>query len=131
MGLQNQPPKRINTATMLSNLQMKLSSVETKIRINEQNLLNDRQHSQLINKNLLELKKEVRERLDKASQENRELSTRVDELSKRVEELGKGIRMQKPAAQQVQVVNLKKPQMSAKQASSILDNILKGKAPTK
>lgn len=110
----------------------RLNSIETKIRINEQNLLNDRQHSQLINKNLLDLKKEIRERLDAVSHETKELKIQVEELSGKVDVVGKQVkaRVVRKAAPP-KPVNLAKPQMSSNEASKILDNILKGKAPIK
>jgi len=78
---------------------------------------------QLINKNFLDLKKEIRDRADNISDE-------IHDLDKRVESLRDKFAQAPKAADVDQIkkfhesINVFKPEMSADEAKSILDDVL-------
>ncbi|MFH1424448.1 MAG: hypothetical protein ABIG20_02070 [archaeon] len=65
---------------VLNELSWRVNSLDSKIRINEQNILNERKQIQLINRNFLELKKELRERIDNLMQDMREIKDKISKV---------------------------------------------------
>jgi len=126
------PSKAVNQASMLSNMSWKLSNLDTKIRINEQNLISERRRVQLINKNLLDLKTEIRDKLDSVTTQSRELKQKMTALEKKVAKVE--VKLSKKFAGKDEVHELKKfsesfnmfgTDMSKTEADKILDEILK------
>ena len=66
--------------------------METRARVNEQNLINERRHTQLMDKNFLNLKKEIREKLDMALSNSKEAKEIAEKLKAKIEKLGSEIK---------------------------------------
>ncbi len=66
------------------NFTLRLGSIDTKLRINEQNLLNLQNRVQLLSKNLLDLKKETRGELDSLSNKTEKIKEDLDKLSLKI-----------------------------------------------
>ena len=110
--------------TMYEDLLWRMSSLETKVKINEQNLFNLQERMQLINTNFLDLKKEIRGRADNMSDELHDLEKKLSSLREKF--------VQAPKAADVdqikkfhQSINVLSPEMSADEAKNILDGVLK------
>lgn len=108
-----------------------IGSVETKTRINEQNILNAQKKVQLLSRNFLDLKKELREKVDLVFQKNHEMEKSVKKLTAAVERLEKKLPKYaksedvKAVQKFHESVNVFKPELSKEEAGSILDDILK------
>ena len=122
-------PKKKSPAET-SGLTWKLNNMETKVRINEQNIMNDRRHVQLLNRGLLDLKKEVREKLDSVLSERHTVSKKVEELSIKVDSLERRV---KKFVKREEISALQKfhenfnyfdNEMTKEEADRILDNIV-------
>ena len=115
-----QPPK-LSREEVLQNTNWRINTLESKIRVNEQNVFNMRKHMQMINHNLLDFKKEMREKLDGLLRQNSELAAATDKLRIVIDKMGK---QKKPTASPAEPVALKKD-MTEGEASKVLDEILK------
>lgn len=99
------------------------ASVYTRIRINEQNIMNLQDKVQMLSKNFLNLKKEVRDRLSEssggASKVGENLKKRIEKIEEKVEKLEKfGVEKGKKEEE------IKKG-MTEEEADKALDDILK------
>jgi len=120
--VQKQTPQQI-----FDSLSWRFNNLDTKVRINEQNLLNMRKHSQLINQNFLDLKKEIRESVVNIQKTSHDMERKVNELSSKLNELESRLtQVQKTPFTKAKA---KKPheELAEKSADQILDEILEGK----
>lgn len=114
----------------VSDFEWRLNSLTTKVRINEQNVINERKHAQLLNKNLIDFKGEIRGKIDSVTQQNRELRLAVDRIKDQVKALTKKL---KDIPSKAELNELRRIQesatlygkdMSKDEADKILDNVL-------
>ena len=124
--LPKQTPQQVTT-----DLTWKLNNLETKVRINEQNIMNDRRHVQLINTSILDLKKELREKTGNVLQEKHGLLKRVSGLELKMEHLERRL---KRFARREELATLQKfhksfnyfdNEMTKDEADHILDDIVR------
>jgi len=83
------PKSKKSPQQKVIDLTWKLNNMETKVRINEQNIINDRRHVQLMSRNSLDIKKEVREKMGTILTERHDLGKKVSDLEARVKALEK------------------------------------------
>ena len=114
----------------VSDFGWRLNSLTTKVRINEQNVINERKHAQLLNKNLIDFKGEIRGKIDSVTQQNRELRLAMDRIKDQVKALTKKL---KDLPSKAELNELRRIQesatlygkdMSKDEADKILDNVL-------
>ncbi|HIK01764.1 TPA: hypothetical protein H1008_01495 [archaeon] len=126
MATAQQAQKQAN----VSDFEWRLNSLTTKVRINEQNVINERKHAQLLNKNLIDFKGEIRGKIDSVTQQNRELRLAVDRIKDQVKALTKKL---KDIPSKAELNELRRIQesatlygkdMSKDEADKILDNVL-------
>lgn len=117
--------------SIMSDLSWRISSLETKVKLNEQNFFNLQERMQLINKNFLDLKKELRDRVDNLTDEAHDIEKTVKDLQSKVEKVGSKLATA-PRGEDVEqikkfheTINVFKPEMSADEAKNILDGVLK------
>ena len=125
------PTPKQTPKQQVSSLSWKLNNLETKARINEQNILNDRRHVQIMNRNILDLKKEFRTKLDKIMTERHDVTKKVSELEVKVQNLERRV---KRFVKREEISAMKKfhegfnyfdTQMTKEEADNILDDIVK------
>ena len=126
----NVPTPKKTPQQEVSNLTWKVNNIETKVRINEQNVMNDRRHVQLLNKNVLDLKKEMRTKLDGILKERHDGTKKIEELTTRVENMERRV---KKFVKRTEISAIKKfhenfnyfdNDMTKEEADKILDNIV-------
>jgi len=109
----------------------KLNNIETKVRINEQNIINDRRHVHLMSRNLLSIKKEVHEKLDTLLHGSNDVTTTIAKLEKRVSALEK---LSKKLVHKKDIIALQRfhenfnyfdKEMTKEEADRILDGIVR------
>lgn len=129
MSPQQHPQSR---EAVMTELGWKINNLDSKIRINEQNVLNERKQVQLLNKNFLDFKKEMRDKVDLLLQENRkvqETMTKLQGLLSTMEsKMKKGYARKEDVSElkkHEESVNVFKPEMSKAEANRVLDEILK------
>jgi hypothetical protein len=102
----------------------------TKVRINEQNVINERKHAQLLNKNLIDFKGELRGKIDSITQQNRELKLSVNRVKEQIKTFTKKL---KDLPSKAELNELRRIQesatlygrdMSKDEADDILDKVL-------
>lgn len=126
-----QPQKHVSAQEEMSSITWKLNNLETKVRINEQNVINDRRHVQLLNGNVLAMKKEFREKLDKILQQRTDYAKGIADLTNRVSalegQMKKAVKRTEISAMQKfhEHFNYFDNEMSKEEADRILDDILK------
>jgi len=115
---------QLSPQQVMSNLKLQVSTLESKIRVNEQNIFNMRKHMQMVNHNLLDFKKEMRKKLDALMQQNADLEAATDKLRIAIESVVK------TKERDVKVVKSTKvnKNMGKAEATKVLDDILKGEA---
>ena len=108
----------------MSDLMWRLSSVETKVKLNEQNFFNLQERVQLFSQNFLDLKTELRNRADNLTEELHDLEKKVDSLGTKY--------AQSPKAADVEeikkfhkAINVFSPDMSKDDAKKILDDVMR------
>jgi len=109
-------------------LSWKVNSVDTKTRINEQNIMNERRHVQLVNKNLLSLKKELRDRVGQISRDSSDIKKKLQELEAKVTKLEETVKRGVPKKRERPKLDIFKSELSGEDADAVLDNLIKGKA---
>ncbi|MFH1450799.1 MAG: hypothetical protein ABIF92_02360 [archaeon] len=125
------PPPRQSPQQVAESLMWKVNNLETKVRINEQNIINDRRHVQLLNRNVLDLKKELRDKLDAVMQQRGDLPKKISDLELKVQnieaKLKKLVKREEIHALQKfhEHFNYFDKEMSKEEADRILDNIVK------
>jgi len=125
------PPPKQTPQQVTSNLIWKLNNLETKVRINEQNIVNDRRHVQILNSAILELKQEMRDKVDTVLHDKHDLKKKVANLEIKVEglerKLKRFVKKEEVAALQKfhQNFNYFDTDMTKDEADKILDNIVK------
>ncbi|MDP7282215.1 MAG: hypothetical protein QF475_01065 [Candidatus Undinarchaeales archaeon] len=129
MAPPNQP--KASPKQAITDMTWRMNNLETKARINEQNIINDRRHVQILNKNVLDLKKELRTKTDSVMSGRQDVSKTVTELVTRVENIE---RRMKRLVKREEVLAMKKfhenfnyfdKDMTTEEADHILDDILK------
>ena len=132
----NVPTPKKTPQQEVSNLTWKVNNIETKVRINEQNVMNDRRHVQLLNKNVLDLKKEMRTKLDGILKERHDGTKKIEELTTRVENMERRV---KKFVKRTEISAIKKfhenfnyfdNDMTKEEADKILDNIVNKSEPS-
>ncbi|MDP7282138.1 MAG: hypothetical protein QF475_00670 [Candidatus Undinarchaeales archaeon] len=132
----NVPTPKKTPQQAVSNLTWKVNNIETKVRINEQNVMNDRRHVQLLNKNVLDLKKEMRTKLDGILKERHDGTKKIEELTTRVENMERRV---KKFVKRTEISAIKKfhenfnyfdNDMTKEEADKILDNIVNKSEPS-
>ena len=125
------PTPKQTPKQQVSSLSWKLNNLETKARINEQNILNDRRHVQIMNRNILDLKKEFRDKLDKIMTERHDVTKKVSDLEVKVKNMERRV---KRFVKKEEISAMKKfhesfnyfdTQMTKEEADNILDDIVK------
>ena len=111
------------TERKIEDLTLRINSIDTKIRINEQNLLNLQSRVQLLSKNLIDLKKEVRDEVDESARKGEKIEKLVNELNKKIKSFRRG------SAGLALTSEIKGPgekqEMTKEDAEKALDNVLK------
>ncbi|MAF89151.1 MAG: hypothetical protein QF775_02285 [archaeon] len=114
----------------VSDFEWRLNALMTKVRINEQNVINERKHAQLLNKNLIDFKGELRGKIDSITQQNRELKLSVNRVKEQMKTLTKKL---KDLPSKAELNELRRIQESATlygkdlskdEADDILDKVL-------
>lgn len=113
-------PEAQSQRNFMNDINWRLSSLDTKIRINEQNILNEGRRIQLISKNFLEFKKEIREKLEHVLEENHEIDKKFSDISKDIERLEL---LQKRMETRVKPIPIRI--QAAADADEVLENVLK------
>ncbi len=108
---------------VMQDIMWRLTSLETKIKLNEQNFFNLQERMQLLNKNFLDLKKEIRDRVDNITDEIHDLEKRIDSLREKFSQAPKASDVEQ-IKKFHQTINVFKPDMSADEAKNILDDVL-------
>jgi len=125
------PKPKKSSQQQVTDLTWKLNNLETKARINEQNIINDRRHVQLISKNILNLKKEIREKMDTILTGRHDLGKNVSDLIERVKALEK---LSKKFVKKGEITALQKfhqnfnyfdKEMTKEEADRVLDDIVR------
>ncbi|MDP7260382.1 MAG: hypothetical protein QGI80_00245 [archaeon] len=114
----------------VSDFEWRLNALMTKVRINEQNVINERKHAQLLNKNLIDFKGELRGKIDSITQQNRELKLSVNRVKEQIKTFTKKL---KDLPSKAELNELRRIQesatlygrdMSKDEADDILDKVL-------
>jgi len=124
------PPKKQTPQEMFESLSWRLNNLDTKLRITEQNVVNMRNHSQLINQNFLDLKKEVRDSVSNVQTKNHDLERELKQVQDKLTELESEINKIKstPVHKKLKLpIYEDKEQEEKKSADDVLDEILEGK----
>ena len=79
--------KPIQANQQLLLLEQKMQNLLTKVRINEQNILNETRHTQLINRNLLEFKTDIVDKVDQLLRQMNEQQKMIGNLVNTIKEL--------------------------------------------
>lgn len=79
------PEGTTDTRSLINNLSMRISNLDTKVRINEQNILNEGRRIQLVNKNVLDFKKEIREKVERLMEASHDLQKALEKLGQKIE----------------------------------------------
>lgn len=116
---------------MLNDIAAKLSGIETKVKLNEQNFFNLNERMQLLSQNFLDIKKELLGKMDNLTEETHEIEKAFQELNEKMAKMDSRV-MRVPKAEDVeqikkfhQSINVFKPEMSREEADKILDDVLK------
>ncbi len=114
----------------VSDFGWRLNSLTTKVRINEQNVINERKHAQLLNKNLIDFKGEIRGKIDSITQQNRELKLSMDRVKEQIKTLTKKLNDLPSKAELNELRRVQESatlygrDMSKDEADEILDKVL-------
>ncbi len=117
--------------SIMFDLQSKISSLETKVKLNEQNFFNLQERMQLISTNFLDLKKELRERADNITEETREIESTIKDLRSKISKLESQAASAPKAEYSESVKKFPAPmaalttEMSSEDAKNALDSVLK------
>ena len=112
-----------NPQAAIADLMWRITSLETKVKLNEQNFFNLQERMGLINKNFLDLKKEIRDRADNLSDEMHDLEKKVSSLSEKFVKAPKAADVEQ-IKKFHESINVFKPDMSTDEAKNILDEVL-------
>lgn len=115
-------PENIQTA--LSDAVYRITNLESKVRLMEQNFFNVQERVQLLSKNFLDLKKEVLGRVDTLSQEAHDIEKSASELRKKVTAIEAKI-TSVPLVAGLAAIQPVRTEMSSDEASRALDDVLK------
>ena len=107
----------------LQQISATVSSLSTKIRINEQNILNLQSRVQLLSRNFLDLKKEMRGKTDIAVEKSNYAEKKIKEIMKKLEKFEKE-GFVSSGKDDKKEPDISKPKMTAEEAENILDDIL-------
>ncbi|HIJ99353.1 TPA: hypothetical protein H1011_00830 [archaeon] len=114
----------------VSDFGWRLNSLITKVRINEQNVINERKHAQLLNKNLIDFKGEIRGKMESITQQNRELKLSMDRVKEQIKTLTKKLNDLPSKAELNELRRIQESatlygrDMSKDEADEILDKVL-------
>ncbi len=113
-----------NPQGVLDEILYKVSNLETKVRLTEQNFFNSQERVELLSRNFLDLKKELLGRVDNLTHEAHDFSRALSEIRNKlalIESKLSAIPKITPAQQASAIT----AEISAEDASKTLDDVLK------
>lgn len=114
--------------SILGDITYRISNLETKVRLTEQNSFNFQERVQLLSKNFLDLKKEILNRVDNLTQEAHDLERNMNDLKKKVAALEAKSSFSSYASGHAKLASVATPahvEMSADDAKRALDDVMK------
>ncbi len=114
--------------SILGDITYRISNLETKVRLTEQNSFNFQERVQLLSKNFLDLKKEILNRVDNLTQEAHDLERNMNDLKKKVAALEAKSSFSSYASGHAKLASVAVPshiEMSADDAKRALDDVMK------
>ncbi len=114
--------------SVLNDITYRLSNMETKVRLTEQNSFNFQERVQLLSKNFLDLKKEILNRVDNLTQEAHDLERNMNDLKKKVAALEAKSSFSSYASGHAKLASVATPvhaEMSPEEAKAALDDVMR------
>ncbi|MFO7872371.1 MAG: hypothetical protein R6U26_01865 [Candidatus Undinarchaeales archaeon] len=116
--------RRQRDADQYQDINSMLNSLSTKTRINEQNIMNLHNKLQVLSRNFLDFKKEIRDKVGSGvGKDFEELEKKIDKKMKQIDKKIEMLEKKKKIKEAVSPTS--KKGMTSEEADKILDNILK------
>lgn len=116
--------RRQRDADQSQGINSMLNSLSTKTKINEQNIMNLHNKFQVLSRNFLDFKKEIRDKVGSGAEKDfEELEKKIDKKMKQIDKKIEMLEKKKKIKEAVSPTS--KKGMTSEEADKILDNILK------